>query len=572
MRFNLSQSNMPYEEADAGYVGMRQRLVSMETDNAFAAQGATTVDAITTDPGRDHRLASRSEGWCLTILAHPTPSRIGAQFHWDSSPGLEVQLSRLTPLFRSVFPPSELPLEDSRISRSPIRILTTLRGLELTADNTRVRFELDGRPVTGREFLSTSALGRGVVLTLGRHVALLLNAAPHPGQSVPIPGLLGVSGSIRRVWEEIARVAPLDLPVLLTGESGVGKELAAHAIHRLSTRANRNFVAVNIAAMTSSTAAAELFGHSRGAFTGAEARRVGYFGEAEGGTLFLDEIGETPFDVQPMLLRAIESGEIQPLGLPPRTSNVRILSATDAQLEKLMSAGRFRPALLHRLRATHVALPPLRDRREDIPVLLVHFLQEALSRFSAQAHLEPTREGVSPWLSTELVMALIRYSWPGNVRELRNVAYEIALNCHALQTAVPPQWLAERLQEAELSPIARRPTDPGDSSMSTPRAVSTDTVAQGLRPAEISEELLRSTLEAKDWGIGATALALGISRNSLYTLMKDFGIVHAAGLTSAEILAAAEAEKSRDPGRLAARLRVSERGLVLRMRTLGLQL
>ena len=544
----------------------------MDNLSALLAQSATTVDAVTTDPGLESRLPTRPFWWCLTILAHPDLTRIGAQYLWDSIPGRELLLSRLSPQFRIMDQQPSLPLDDTRISRSPIYIRSTPSGLELEAESGRVLFELDGRPVAGLERISTPTLTQGVMLTLGRHVCLMLNTAPKPGDEAPVPGLLGVSGAIRSLWAELARVAPLDMPVLLTGESGVGKELAAHAIHRLSPRAQRSFVAVNVAAMTSSTAAAELFGHSKGAFTGAEARRGGYFGEAEGGTLFLDEIGETPSEVQPMLLRAIESGEIQPLGLAPRASNVRIISATDAQLEKLVAAGRFRPALLHRLRATHIALPPLRSRREDIPMLLLHFLQEALPRFSAQDRLLSPSGSALPWLGTELILQLMRYSWPGNVRELRNVAYEIALGSHALPTAVLPAWLQERLNPLASPQAMLRLTDPGQEPTHPPQPSPPEASAPSLRPSDISADLLRSTLEARDWQIGATAQVLGISRNSLYALMREFGIVHAAGLTSAEILAAAALEESREPARLAARLKVSERGLLLRMRTLGLSL
>lgn len=536
------------------------------------AQNATTIDAATTDPGMEPKVPTRPFWWCLTILAHPDLTRIGAQYLWDSSPNREIHLSRLSPLFQRMHQQPALPLEDIRISRSPIRIRSTPSGLELEAENGRVLFELDGRPASGLERIPTATLSQGVILTLGRHVCLMLNTTPRSVNEVSVPGLLGVSGAIRSLWEELARVSTLDLPVLLTGESGVGKELAAHAIHRLSPRAQRSFVAVNVAAMTSSTAAAELFGHSKGAFTGAEARRGGFFGEAEGGTLFLDEIGETPSEVQPMLLRAIESGEIQPLGLAPRASNVRIISATDAQLEKLVAAGRFRPALLHRLRATHIALPPLRTRREDIPMLLLHFLAEALPRFSAQARLTSSGGSASPWLGTELILTLMRYSWPGNVRELRNVAYEIALGSHSLPAAVLPAWLQERLDPLAAPQAVFRATDPGRESTRPSQVLQQESAAAALRPSAISADLLRATLEAKEWQIGATAQTLGISRNSLYTLMRESGIVHAAGLTSAEILEAAAAENTRDPARLAARLMVSERGLLLRLRTLGLTL
>lgn len=554
-------------------------------------QGATTVEVLTTDPDGEVLHSNAASTGCLTVLAHPDLSRIGDQFCWPLMSGRALDLSRLTPLFQSVSGAPSRALEDIRLSRSPLMLKSTVTGIELSSEGDRIRFELEGRPVFGRENVSHKLLQRGVILTLGKYVALMLRGTPAPITAKPIPELLGVSPEMRRVWDELVRIASLNLPVLLTGESGVGKELVARAIHQHSARMGQQFIAVNLAAMTAGTATAQLFGYAKGAFTGAEARRQGYFGEAEGGTLFLDEIGETPVEVQPMLLRAIESGEIQPLGLPPRASNVRVVSATDANLEDLVAAGRFRSALLHRLRATHIAIPPLRARREDIPILLLHFLREALPRFSALARLDSSQEGAPPWLQLQTILALLRYPWPGNVRELRNVAYELAVGSHAQSRASIPTWLETRLEQLEQVGASLRPHD-----FSTP--LSEPTVSDRLakegskdsfkdsskevrelasqkhtqKPAQISPDLLKTTLEQHDWQIGISAQTLGISRNSLYALMREHGIVHAAGLPATEILEAAAAEGSNDPARLAARLRVSERGLLLRMRTLGLVL
>lgn len=553
-------------------------LVPQELSSAPAhplISAATTVEVLTTDPEGEVLHTSTAGCGCLTVLAHPDLSRIGDQFLWPLTPGREIQLSRLSPLFQSASGNPTKALEDTRLSRSPLLLRATLTGIELVREGDRVRLELEGHPVLGPEHVTHKLLQRGVVLTLGKYVALMLRAVPGSVPGKPIPELLGVSPEIWRVWDEIVRIASLNLPVLLSGESGVGKELVARAIHQHSARVGQPFIAVNLAAMTAGTAAAELFGYAKGAFPGAETRRQGYFGEAEAGTLFLDELGETPVEVQPMLLRAIESGEIQPLGLPPRTSDVRVVSATDAELEGLVSAGRFRSALFHRLRATHIAIPSLRARREDIPVLLLHFLREALPRFSALARLDPAGEGAPPWLQLQTVLGLMRYPWPGNVRELRNVAYELAVGSHAQPRASIPAWLETRIEQAEQAGADFRPLKPHVHTAEPTGGGRTTKEASApahLKPAHVSADLLRSTLEQHDWQIGNSAHALGISRNSLYALMREYGIVHAAGLSATEILEAAAAEGSKDPVLLAARLRVSERGLVLRMRTLGLVL
>ena len=218
-------------------------------------------------------------------------------------------------------------------------------------------------------------------------------------------GIIGRSPAIRAVLDVLFLAAPTDATVLIQGETGTGKELVAKALHRLSRRARGPLVAVNCAALPETLVESELFGHAKGAFTGADKPRAGRFREADGGTLFLDEIGEMPLALQAKLLRVIQEGEIHPLGVDkPQSVDVRLVAAANRNLGELAAAGKFRSDLYYRLNVVPLELPPLRDRREDLAALAGHFLRETDRKFSAEA-----------------MASLERYSWPGNVREMENV-------------------------------------------------------------------------------------------------------------------------------------------------------
>ncbi|HEV2847122.1 MAG TPA: sigma 54-interacting transcriptional regulator, partial [Thermoanaerobaculia bacterium] len=228
-------------------------------------------------------------------------------------------------------------------------------------------------------------------------------AEPTPG------GMIGESPALRAAIDRIARLAPGELPVLILGESGTGKELAARQLHRGSARSGGPFVAVNCAALSETLLLSDLFGHVRGAFTGAEKDRKGVFETAGGGTVFLDEIGDLPLTAQGLLLRVLQEGEIRRLGeSEPRRVNVRVLAATHRDLLQMAEAGSFRRDLFYRLRVGCVELPPLRERGEDVSLIADHIL----------ARLRGPR---TAWLSREARAVLIVHTWPGNVRELQNV-------------------------------------------------------------------------------------------------------------------------------------------------------
>ncbi|HSS37799.1 MAG TPA: sigma-54 dependent transcriptional regulator, partial [Polyangia bacterium] len=230
--------------------------------------------------------------------------------------------------------------------------------------------------------------------------------------------IVAASPAMRRVLETVARVAPKDVTVLFTGPSGAGKDVVATALHAHSTRADKPFIRFNAAAIPVELAEAELFGHTKGAFTGAQGAKLGYFQQAAGGTLFIDEVGELPLAIQAKLLRALQSGEVQPVGGRPEKVDARVVAATNRDLAAEAKAGRFREDLFYRLNVVPIRVPPLSDRPEDIEPLLHAFVRQYVERYGmTQVQLEP-----------DLIDAMKAHAWPGNVRELENtVARLLAL-------------------------------------------------------------------------------------------------------------------------------------------------
>jgi two-component system nitrogen regulation response regulator GlnG len=297
--------------------------------------------------------------------------------------------------------------------------------------------------------------------------------------------LVGESDAIRRVRKLITRVAKTDTPVLLLGESGTGKELAARAIQQGGERAGAPFVSINVAALPVELAAAELFGAERGAFTGAEGNRPGYFRQADGGTLFLDEIGACSSQVQPLLLRALQLGEVQALGGGRHRVDVRFIAATYADLAD--REGDFSTALRHRLSGFEIHMPALRQRREDLGRLLCRFLPRALLEAAGGQPRE-----VSRWV--DLVEELGGYHWPGNIRELANCAQQLAIASADQQRLVIP----DNLLHLHFPRKPSRSAEDGE-----PRSTPTD--------IQIREVMLTTR-----WEIARAARELEMSRQALY--------------------------------------------------------
>ena len=230
-------------------------------------------------------------------------------------------------------------------------------------------------------------------------------------RTAKVPEIIGEAPAMQDVFRAIGRLSSSSVSVLLTGETGTGKELVARALHKHSPRADKPFIALNMAAIPADLIESELFGHERGAFTGADKKRMGRFEQANGGTLFLDEIGDMPLSVQTRLLRVLAEGQFYPVGAhQPIEVDVRVIAATHRSLEALVAKGQFRDDLYHRLNVIRLKLPPLRERKNDIPMLVEHFLESAANELHVTAKK----------LSKEAMAALKNYRWPGNVRQLEN--------------------------------------------------------------------------------------------------------------------------------------------------------
>ncbi|MCA9514508.1 MAG: sigma 54-interacting transcriptional regulator, partial [Myxococcales bacterium] len=352
----------------------------------------------------------------LVIVGHPDPARIGdrAWLADLASPGSEARLSRTEPPFAAPKMNAFAPLDEPHLSRSPLMLHCNMDGLRLDASGTSTKVVVDGAPLAGELALSDAALERGVVIELAGRVTLVLTRlGPPAATAVDALGMVGLSDGIARVRRDIANVADTEVPVLVRGETGSGKELVARALHAESPRARGPFVAVNVAGLPETLAAAELFGHERGAFSGADRPRRGLFGEARGGTLFLDEIGDASPDVQVLLLRALETGEVRPVGADRAVPvDVRLVAATDRDLDLATADGAFRSPLYHRLAGYVIAVPPLRARRADVGLLLAAFLTAERAALGEA----PLAAASTPWLASADLSRLVRYGWPGNVR------------------------------------------------------------------------------------------------------------------------------------------------------------
>ncbi|HSG41277.1 MAG TPA: sigma 54-interacting transcriptional regulator, partial [Thermoanaerobaculia bacterium] len=338
------------------------------------------------------------------------------------------------------------------------------------------------------------------------------------------------------------------------------------ALHDAGSRRGRPYLAVNMAAVPPTLAAAELFGAARGAYTGADRKRDGYFQRADGGTLFLDEVGETPPEVQALLLRALETREIQPVGGDDlRRVDVRLIAATDAHLEDAVTAGRFRAPLLHRLAGYEIRIPPLRQRRDDFGRLFHGFLRQELTELGEVHRLETPPEGRS-WVPAALIARLAQFDWPGNVRQLRNLVRQIVIA--GRDAGERGMWLqVERL----LQETARLSAPPDEVRTWPPVSIPKEPRKAYRSPEDVTEDELLQALRANRWRIQRAAEALGISRGSLYDrIEKSTRIRKAADLSREEIRACRE-RCGGDLDAMAERLEVSKRGLQRRMTLLGIE-
>ncbi|MCE9590774.1 MAG: sigma-54 dependent transcriptional regulator [Planctomycetes bacterium] len=312
-------------------------------------------------------------------------------------------------------------------------------------------------------------------------------------------GIIGTSPAIRRVIATMKQIAPSTIPVLITGESGTGKELVAQAIHNNSRRAKEHFVPLNCAGLTESILEDELFGHVRGAFTGAEKDRQGRFEYADGGTLFLDEVGDMPLMMQAKLLRVLESGEVVRLGSnESRHVDVRLISATNRPLDEMVKAKSFREDLFFRIKGVEVHLPPLRERREDIPQLTRHFAE----RFAKQMNRSV------PEIAEETQAALMRFDWPGNVRQLMNAMQNMIVVAEG--DKLEPRHLPEEITAG---------ASPGGAG-----GGANDAITAGLSLDQLEKQAIRNALRIHQGNREAAAKMLGIGERTLYRKLKEYGL------------------------------------------------
>ncbi|MEA9748081.1 sigma-54 dependent transcriptional regulator [Xanthomonas campestris pv. raphani] len=347
-------------------------------------------------------------------------------------------------------------------------------------------------------------VGRAEIVEVVQRALHSAADAPEPGAASLAPAeeadaLIGHSPAMRTVHKRIGLAAGAELPVLITGETGTGKELAARALHRASARAQRAFVAVNCAAIPLELMESELFGHRKGAFSGATSDRIGLIRQADGGSLFLDEIGDMPLPMQGKLLRFLQEGEVTPLGgNGAQKVDVRVLAATHRDLAAWASTGQFRSDLRYRLNVVPIELPPLRERGDDILLLATHFLQSA--------------GGAARALSPDAQRRVLDHPWPGNVRELRNVMQRCGLlvRGHTIAAGDLDEALGEPLPGDLLPP---QPADAPTGTQSLPEAV-----------AQLEKRMIQAALTQAQGNRAEAARQLGIHRQLLYRKLDDYGL------------------------------------------------
>ena len=362
------------------------RAGSEPDDGLTRERGATAVRATGVEPAPSERLRVR-----------------------DRAPERMIALERDVVVV-GTDPSSDVVLDDPFVSARHLRL--ERRGARW---HLRDLGSTNGTAVGGLR-VGEAELAPGLPITLGDSELVLEAEARRHTSATTFEGLISGSPALRQVFELVERVAPSNAAVTILGETGTGKELVARALHRLSSRRERAFIPVNCSAIAESLIESELFGHEKGAFSGADRLRKGAFEEADGGTLFLDEIGELPIDLQPKLLRTLELGEVKRVGASrPLTVDVRIVAATHRDLQAQVRAGKFREDLYYRLCVVPLTIPPLRARLGDVRGLAEHFLARAAPR------------GLAVRFSEEALEKLTRYDWPGNVRQLKNVVQRALL-------------------------------------------------------------------------------------------------------------------------------------------------
>ena len=442
------------------------RVLIVDDDAAFRGALAATLrglghDVLTADNGRQG----------LQALADAAPDLAIVDYRMPDMDGLALLRSRR---------------ENSRAMRVPVVMLTAFASSHNTIEAMKLgAFDHVIKPIGRKDLIDL------VARALGARSGSLAPASSTRDIDEP---LVGHSQAMRAMQKRIGMAAAVDVPVLIVGETGTGKELVARALHRASARAGRRFVAVNCAAVPAELIESELFGHRKGAFSGAVNERKGHIREADGGVLFLDEIGDMPLAMQAKLLRVLQEGEVMPLGGSDTVAvDVRLIAATHRDLAGMVEQGSFRQDLLYRLNVVPIDILPLRQRTADIVILADHFLA---------AHADSIKQ-----LSPDAVRRLLAYAWPGNVRELKNVMDR----CHVLVRG-------ETIETQDL-----------DHLIDVPRCAESPSEdwLDGELPlavARLEKAMIERALVAASGNRAEAARRLGIHRQLLYRKLGDYGI------------------------------------------------
>ena len=385
----------------------------------------------------------------------------------------------------------------------PVIIITAFGEVETAVEAMRAgAFDYITKPFNREQILLTigKALAFGATVTENRNLRRLV------GEQFSLENLIGTSQRMRAVLETVERVARTDVTTLISGESGTGKELVARGIHFNGERRERPFVAVNCAAIPEGLVESELFGHVKGAFTGAAANRKGKFEEADGGTLFLDEVSAMPLALQTKLLRVLQEQEVVRIGEnAPRKIDARIVAATNRDLPTMIEDGSFREDLYFRLAVVTIELPPLRERREDIPLLIEHFLERAVARHQRS----------SVRMSREVFAALAAYPFPGNVRELENTVERMVVLAKG-ETLM--------LEDLPAGMRAGAPQHAANVLLSLP--------PEGLSLEEVEREIIRQALLMHGGNQTRAARYLNITRSALIYRMQKFNLMTTGAASS----------------------------------------
>ncbi|MFO0948201.1 MAG: sigma-54 dependent transcriptional regulator [Planctomycetota bacterium] len=443
----------------------------------------TSIEEMLDEAGYDVVAADRAEG-ALKLVEIEQPDLMICDVQMPGMNGLEA--------FRVI--------RQSR-PRMPVIIMTGYGTTETAIEATKLgAFDYLLKPFDPAEMLTTVQRALESVRLMQRHVVIDPMGAADTGDA-----LIGQSASMQQVYKSIGRVAATDASVLIRGETGTGKELVARAVYQHSRRSEQPLRMVNCVAIPETLLESELFGYERGAFTGANSRRIGKFEQADGGTIFLDEIGDIPLVTQAKLLRVLQEKSFERIGSNETIRvDVRVIAATNRDLEGAIQEGKFREDLYHRLNVVTINIPPLRERGQDLVLLTRHFLR----RFSKELKIE------EPPLSEDALHELKSYSWPGNVRELE----------HCIQRAMIFTQ-GYPIQQGDIQRALQRSTDEAPSGTATKSSCLGNAIHVGMTLEAVEKVFLKMTLEATGGNKKEASQILGISRRAIYDKLRRHGML-----------------------------------------------